>query len=148
MTRAHRWAAASIFSTRVEQGSTDPGRGRVLLQYAGLAEHDRQRIVELMGDAGEQRAKGGKFLVLVKGVALALDFLGGRPRRRQVAHVGREEPFPGQHDLGDRQLDRDDATVLAACLQRHPAPQHARLARQPVARHARLVRLPVGCRAR
>jgi hypothetical protein len=44
--------------------------GRQRLQQRRLAEHDRQRIVELVRDAGQQHAEGGQLLALVQRLAL------------------------------------------------------------------------------
>ena len=38
-----------------------------------MADHDRERVVELVGDAGEQRAERAHLLVLVQDLALPLE---------------------------------------------------------------------------
>ena len=73
--------------------------GKLLLQHRRLAEHHRQRIVQLMRDAGEQRADRGEFLALVQRLALALDFRGRRLRRRKVAQIGGEIAPVGKRSL-------------------------------------------------
>ena len=53
---------------------------RQLLHHAGIADHDRERVVELVRDAGQEGAQGRQLLALVQGLALALDLgLGGVP---------------------------------------------------------------------
>ena len=48
-------------------------RGEILEQ-AGVADHHRERVVELVGDAGEQRAERAHLLVLVQDLALPGEF--------------------------------------------------------------------------
>jgi hypothetical protein len=57
----------------------------LLLQQAGAAHHDGQRVVQLVRHAGQQAAHRAELLALAQRLALALDLL----LRRRAARTGR-----------------------------------------------------------
>ena len=67
-TRAARWPGGVVLGQ--------------LLEHAGIADDHRERIVQLVRDAGQQRAQCRQLLALVQGLALPLDLgLGGARAR-------------------------------------------------------------------
>ena len=62
----------------------------LLLEQAGAAHHDGQRVVQLVRHAGQQAAHRGELLALAQRLALALDLLRGGAALGQVGHRGGE----------------------------------------------------------
>ena len=60
---------------------------RHVAQHGRIAEHHRQRIVELVGDVREQRAERVQFLALMQRLALAHDFGLGLLLLGQIDHA-------------------------------------------------------------
>ena len=112
----------------------------LLLEQAGPAHDDRQRVVELVGDAGEQAPHGGELLALAQGLALALDLplgvvaLGDVGDRRGVEDRAAGRGAPQHH------LHRELAAVGAQRMHRQPLAEHPALAAVLQAPHAGVVR--------
>ena len=82
----------------------------------GVADHDRERVVELVRDAGQQRAERSQLLRLVQRVPLALDLGLGRPLRPEVDDAVHDRLDAAElHDARAHQR-REDGPVLAAQL--------------------------------
>ena len=111
--RAQRSAAAWIFSTR----AAIAGSVADLAQHRGIADHHRQRVVELVRDAGEQRPERGQLLALVQRLARARRLGLGGAQRGQVDRGGHDRRLALEQDLPRGQRHRDLAAVGAA--QRH-----------------------------
>ena len=84
--RAQRSAAACTLAARCARGVV---LGQ-LLQHAGVADDDRERVVELVRHAGQQGAERGELLALVQGLPLALDLGLGRALLGEVDDRGDE----------------------------------------------------------
>ena len=112
--------------------------GGKFVQQRRLRDHHGQRVVELVRDAGEQRAHRRHLLVLVQLLALAVDLLLGPPALAQVADRAEEEAAVGDLHLGRGELDREH---LAGGVLGHRL--HA--AGRPSARRGRpCIRAPIG----
>ncbi len=88
--------------------------GRLLPQQGGLRHQDRQRVVQLMGHAGQQRAHGGELFDLGNAGALRLDFRLGALALAQVAHMGCEQMLVRQANLVEGHLDRIRSPSIAS----------------------------------
>jgi hypothetical protein len=75
-------SAASRMRTRVVVQRRALG---LVLQQAGAAHHDGQRVVQLVRHAGQQAAHRGELLALAQRLALALDLSTRRPAMRSSA---------------------------------------------------------------
>ena len=108
--------------------------GCQLLEQAGVPDHHRERVVELVGDAGEQRAERAHLLVLMEDLALplelGLDALGlgqvdDRGHHRLAAlegdQLGGEAP-PELGAVGPAQADLDAVEIALPPDQRRSSP--------------------------
>ena len=102
-----------------------------LFEHQRMADDDRQRIVQFMRDAGQQRSQRRHFLALVQSFALALNFGGRRPRRGHVAQMRREHSAASQANFGDGEFDRKYLAVRPHCFDFDAAAEELRL---PVSR--------------
>ena len=124
-----------------EEGAHDPGAavggagdpvgapagrlvGRGLLQQRGLADHDRQRVVQLMADPGQQGPQRVQLLGLVERLALAL----------HLGHVGagQDEAALRGRVAGDQQAPAVGHVDLDFAPLRRPAAADADQRVQPL----------------
>ena len=103
---AHDPDAALGGATQAGQRVADDRVGGVLLEHHRAADHDRERVVQLVRDAGQQGAQGGHLLALVQCLALPRQLGLRLSPAGNVAQVGGEHPALVEPDLGDGQLDR------------------------------------------
>ena len=79
----------------------------ILFEHDRPADHHRERIVELMRDAGQKGSERRHLFALMERLALAGHFRFGLTLHGQIADIGDEKTPPGMFDFGERELDRD-----------------------------------------
>ena len=102
--------------------------GGEFVQQRRLGDDHGERIVELVRDAGEQRAHRRHLLVLVQLLALAVDLVLGLPPLAQVADRAEEDAPVGDLHLVGRELDRKDLAGGVLGDRLHAAAEHRRAA--------------------
>ena len=111
----------------------------LLLEQPGAAHHDRQRVVQLVGHAGQQAAHRAELLALAQRLALALDLLGGGAALGQVGQRRGEVRLGADRGAPQHHLDRDLAAVGARRGHLDAAADHVRVAAGEHAPERRLV---------
>ena len=109
----------------------------LLLEQAGAAHHDGQRVVQLVRHAGQQAAHRGELLALAQRVALALDLAGALDALGDVAHRGGVVHDAVELGAEQHHLHRELAAVVAQRRHLHAPAHHPRRAAGGHARHAR-----------
>ena len=158
-----RRAVGRLLACHREEGLHDPSaaigggvdafralfrRGRVggFLEQRRLRDHDRERVVEFMRHAGQQRAHGGHLLGLMQLLALLVEFLLLGAGVGEVAQMRGEDPASAGVDLVDGQFDRNERAVLAQALDLDAPPDDMRHAAGEIALHAAGMRGAGCCR--
>ena len=76
----------------------------LLLEQHGTRDDDRQRIVELVRHAGQQRSERGQLLALVERLALPREFVRGALPLGDVARQREDAVLPADRDALDEDL--------------------------------------------
>src|SRR6516225_2512332 len=98
-------AAATLCSSADPGGATSLfAAAAILLEQECLTDDDRQRVIELMRNAGQQRSERAHLFTLVEAVALTGDFKLGLLLLRQISDMRRKQCAPGDLGRGNRQL--------------------------------------------
>src|SRR6516164_2222062 len=100
-------AAATLRRSPDSRGALRQLAAAILLEQQCLTDDDRQRVVELMRDPGQQRSERAHLFTLVEAVALAGDFTLRLLLLGQISDMRRKECTPGDLGRGDRQLGRE-----------------------------------------
>jgi hypothetical protein len=109
---------------------------------AGSTTRDRERVVQLVGAAGQQAAHCGQLLALAQGLALALDLARRGVHLGHVDHLRGVEGGAPHVGAPQHHLDRELGAVGAQRVQLHARAEHARRApacmrRSPASRASR-----------
>src|SRR5262249_10308270 len=83
--------AASLGGSPNLRGAPRAITAPLLIEHESLPDNDRQRVIELMCDAREQRSQRVDLFALVQAVALACDLFLRFLLLREIAEMGREE---------------------------------------------------------
>ena len=157
-----RCVARPASARHVEEGADDarrsarPPRGcarrrraapaassHLLLEQAGAPHHDRQRVVQLVRDAGQQAAHRGELLALAQRLALALDLAAAWRRSvRSASEGGVEAAPPASVRHSTISIGNSLPSARSACISSR-LPRIRGLRRPPAA-----ARMPASCAAR
>src|SRR6516162_10342869 len=133
-------AAATLCSSADPGGATSLfAAAAILLEQECLTDDDRQRVVELVRDPGQQRSERAHLFTLVEAVALAGDFKLRLLLLRQISDMRRKECASGDLGRGNRQLGGE----LVFTTQRSdldPPVEDVAVPGPEVARHAGIMR--------
>ena len=123
--RAQRSAAVLILADRIGDLGLELGLG----EHRRAPDHDRERIVELVGDARQQRAEGADLVGLMQRLALPGDLLLGPlhlgdvdedHQREALLAAAERHARGGDHDVAAIQRVQPPLGLLHALAAQHP----------------------------